>query len=112
VFSPGRLRAVRDLHRLTRAALADHAGLSAEQITGYETGTATPSAEAAAVLADALGVRPADLTGPAGADDSWEYWGVICAARPPMTEQQISMLATVLRRIDKHRTHRRNRPGE
>lgn len=94
LFSPGRLRAVRDLHDWTRADLAARAGATAAEVTGYETGATTPDANALAALAAALGVAPADLCSPAGAKDSWEYWGVICAARPPMTDHQIGMLAT------------------
>ncbi|MFB9727294.1 helix-turn-helix transcriptional regulator [Haloechinothrix salitolerans] len=103
VFSPGRLRAYRDLYGYTRVALGDRTGLPADTITAYEEGTATPPAAHLVTLAAALNVQPRDFTGPSGADNSWEYWGLICAAMPPMTADQIATVATVLRRIDKHR---------
>ena len=103
VFSPGRLRAYRDLYGYTRRSLADRAGIPADTLTAYEKGDLTPDAAALAALADALNVNVHAFTGPPGADDSWEYWGLICAAMPPMTDDQIATVATVLRRIDKHR---------
>ncbi|MFI5587224.1 helix-turn-helix domain-containing protein [Amycolatopsis sp. NPDC051758] len=103
VFSPGRLRAYRDLSGYTRVALAARVGIPADTLTAYEQGAATPDTATLTALADALNLGAGDLTGPPGADDSWEYWGLICAAMPPMTENQIATVATVLRRIDKHR---------
>jgi transcriptional regulator with XRE-family HTH domain len=105
VFSPGRLRAYRDLYGYTRIALGERTGLPADTITAYEEGKTTPPATHLASLATALTLHPGDLTGPPGADDSWEYWGLICAAMPPMTGEQIATVATVLRRIDHHRRH-------
>lgn len=102
-FSSGRLRAHRDLSRLTRAQLATITGLPVTGITAYERGTAAPSAAVVAGLAAALTVRVEQLTGPVGADDSWEYWDVICAAMSPMTVEEIASVGTVLRRIDTYR---------
>ncbi|MGH3947928.1 MAG: hypothetical protein ACRDSE_02225, partial [Pseudonocardiaceae bacterium] len=48
-----------------------------------------------------LQVTPGDLLGPAGVCDSWEYWGVICSHLPPMTDEQIATVGTVLRRIQR-----------
>jgi transcriptional regulator with XRE-family HTH domain len=103
VFSPGRLRGYRDRARLTRARLAHATETTAAAITGFETGTATPTAAVLATLAAAVGVPLARLTGPPGADTSREYWDVICAGMPPMTPEQIADVARVLRRIDAQR---------
>lgn len=111
VFSPGRLRAYRDLYGYTRVALGDRTGLPPDTITAYEEGTATPTAAHLVTLAAALNVGPGDFAGPPGADDSWEYWGLICAAMPPMTDDQIATVATVLRRIDKNREHPDDSPA-
>src|SRR5262249_26172763 len=99
VFSPGRLRAYRDLAGLTRGQLATNTGLPVAVVTAYEEGTAQPTDEHLSTLAEALSVTPGEFTGPPGAEDSWEYWGLICAAMPPMTTEQIASVATVLRRI-------------
>lgn len=111
VFSPGRLRAYRDLYRYTRIALGDRTGLLPDTITAYEEGTATPNTAHLTTLATALNIQPRDLIGPADADDSWEYWGLICATMPPMTSDQIATVATVLRRIDQHREHPDEHPA-
>ncbi|HEX5403156.1 MAG TPA: helix-turn-helix transcriptional regulator [Pseudonocardiaceae bacterium] len=102
VFSPGRLRAHRDLARLTRPQLATLTGLPVAVITGYETGITEPTTQHLAALARTLAVTPGELVGPPDAQDSWEYWALICAAMPPMTDEQITSVATVLRRIDQH----------
>lgn len=110
VFSPGRLRAYRDLNRYTRAMLGDRTGLPPDTIAAYEEGTATPTTTHMTALATALNIQPHDLIGSAGADNSWEYWGLICATMPPMTDDQIATVATVLRRIDQHRKHPNEHP--
>lgn len=97
------MRGHRDLSRLTRWDLALATGLAVPSITAYETGTEVPPATVLDVLADTLAVPMAELTVPAGADDSWEYWDVICAAMPPMTDDEITTVATVLNRIDARR---------
>lgn len=103
VFSPGRLRAYRDLYGYTRRSLAEKTGIPVDILTGYDLGVLTPDTATLTTLAHALNVDIHNLTGPPDADDSWEYWGLICAAMPPMTDDQIATVATVLRRIDKHR---------
>jgi transcriptional regulator with XRE-family HTH domain len=106
VFSPGRLRAYRDLAGLTRSQLATNTCLPVAAIIAYEEGTIPPIAKHLSRLADALAVTPGEFTGPPDADDSWEYWGLICAAMPPMTTEEIASVAFVLRRIDQRRaTH-------
>jgi transcriptional regulator with XRE-family HTH domain len=110
VFSPGRLRAYRDLYGYTRVALADRVGLHADTVAAYEQGAATPDTATLAALATALNVHVRDVIGPPGADDSWEYWGLICAAMPPMTDDQIATVATVLRRIDQQHQHAHDGP--
>lgn len=102
-FSPGRLRAHRDLSRLTRAQLSTVTGLPVASITAYECGTAAPPAAVVAVMAAALAVGVEELTGSVGADDSWEYWDVICANMSPMTVEEIASVGAVLRRIDAYR---------
>jgi transcriptional regulator with XRE-family HTH domain len=109
-FSPGRLRAYRDLYGYTRVTLAIRVGISADTLTAYEQGAAIPDTATLTTLAAALNVDAHAFTGQPGADDSWEYWGLICAAMPPMTEDQIATVATVLRRIDKHH-HPANDPA-
>lgn len=104
VFSPGRLRAIRDLCKLNRHQLATLAGLPAATVAAYEQGD-QPEPDHITALADALNVAVTDLHGPSDTNDSWEYWGVICAAMPPMTPEQIATVASVLRRIEKHRQH-------
>ncbi|SDC20339.1 hypothetical protein SAMN05216174_101492 [Actinokineospora iranica] len=79
-------------------------------IIAYEEGTAQPTDAHLSTLADALTVTTAEFTGPPDADDSWEYWGLICAAMPPMTSEQIASVAVVLRRIDQQRQNADTRP--
>ena len=110
VFSPGRLRAYRDLAGLTRGQLATNTRLPVAVIIAYEEGTAPPTDDHLTVLADALTVTPGEFTGPPGADDSWEYWGLVCAAMPPMTTEQIASVAVVVRRIDQQRHHGETTP--
>ncbi len=33
---------------------------------------------------------------------SWQRWTRVCAAMPPMTEEQITIIAAILNRIDRH----------
>lgn len=105
VFSPGRLRGYRDLRGLDRRQLAKAAGTTPVVIVAYEEATAQPDPNDLRALADALTVEPGALCGRADADDSWEYWSVRCAHLPPMTDEQIATVATVLRRIDQQRHH-------
>ncbi|REH48274.1 helix-turn-helix protein [Kutzneria buriramensis] len=109
VFSPGRLAAYRELFGYTPATLAARTGLDTDTIAAYEEGSATPDADTLTRLAGAVNVRPEQLFAPPGADDSQQYWGLICAAMPPMTADQIHAVATVLRRIDRQCAQR---PGQ
>jgi transcriptional regulator with XRE-family HTH domain len=112
VFSRGRLRAYRDLAGLTRDQLATNTRLPVAVIIGYEEGTAPPTDAHLSTLADALTVTTAEFTGPPDADDSWEYCGLICAAMPPMTTEQIASVAVVLRRIDQQRHNADTAPDD
>src|SRR5207244_313296 len=56
VFSPGRLRAYRDLYGYTRPALAARVGIPADTLTAYEQGAATPDTATLTALAAALNV--------------------------------------------------------
>lgn len=104
VFSRGRLRGYRDLRKLDRPQLAHAAGLSPTVVAGLESGTTQPSPGDVAALAHALQITPGELCGAVDADDSWEYWDVICSHLPPLSSEQIHTAATVLRRIhrDQH----------
>jgi transcriptional regulator with XRE-family HTH domain len=60
-FSGRRLRAIRTQRGLSREQLAVRAQVSMSAETRYEQGRAVPSVNAAAALAEALGVEIADL---------------------------------------------------
>lgn len=100
VFSRGRLRAYRDLAKLTRDQLAAITSLPVTAIIDYETGTAAPTMTDLTTLAHALNVTLDQFTGPPDAEESWEYWDLICAALPPLTGEQIATIGAILRRID------------
>lgn len=63
-FDPGRLRAARMAARLTQTALAAAADVHPNEVGYWEAGTRVPQVETVAVLARALGLRPADLLEP------------------------------------------------
>lgn len=100
VFSPGRLRAHRDLAGLTRDVLATITGVPVTVIIDYERGTHPPTDRDLTILVDALHVTADALQGPPGADQSIEYWQLICASMPPMTSDELASVVTILRRID------------
>lgn len=110
-FSPGRLRAHRDLAGLTRDGLSDATGVPVTAITAYERGNRPPTQQDLAALADVLQISLGALLGPPGADESFEYWELICAAMPPMTSDELASVVTILRRID-HRRHEQQRTGQ
>ncbi len=60
-FSGRQLRALRKERDLTREQLAVRAGISVSAEIRYEQGRAAPGVNAAAALADALGVKVDDL---------------------------------------------------
>jgi XRE family transcriptional regulator, aerobic/anaerobic benzoate catabolism transcriptional regulator len=62
----GRVRAVREQHRLTQSALAKRSGVSLRFLADVERGAANPSLLRMAELAAALGVSLADLVATAG----------------------------------------------
>jgi transcriptional regulator with XRE-family HTH domain len=108
------LRAHRDLARLTRDQLAATTGLAVTVIIAYERGTRPPTEPDLGALADALNRTPEDFMAAPGADDSFEYWGLITAAMPPMTSEQLASVVTILRRIDQrqHEHQTRDRPHD
>ena len=61
-FQPARLRLARELAQRSQAELVKRTGLSAAAISQYESGSARPSTDAIAKLADSLDVSPAFLT--------------------------------------------------
>ena len=63
-FDPGRLRAARMAAKLTQTALAAAADVHPNEVGYWEAGTRVPQVETVAVLARALGLRPADLLEP------------------------------------------------
>jgi transcriptional regulator with XRE-family HTH domain len=108
------LRAHRDLAHLTRDQLAATTGVPVTVIIAYERGTRPPTDPDLATLAAALNRTPADFMAALGADDSFEYWGLITAAMPPMTSDQLASVVTILRRIDQrqHEHETRDRPHD
>jgi transcriptional regulator with XRE-family HTH domain len=60
-----RLRELRDQHGWTRQELAERAGVSKEAIYTHERGRKHPRRDTLCLLAEALGVSPADLKGAA-----------------------------------------------
>lgn len=110
VFSPGRLRGYRDLRKLDRLQLAQAAQIAPAAIVAYETGTDRPNPHVLATLAAALQTTIDHLHGKPNVDDSWEYWEVICAHMPPMSNEQIATVATVLRRIQRRSHDNDERP--
>ena len=58
-----RLRELRDHRGWTRRELAERAGVSKEAIYAHERGRKHPRRDTLYLLADALGVSPADLVG-------------------------------------------------
>lgn len=61
VFSPERLRALREGQPMSREQLAINAGCSYPAVALYETGHRVPSHDMLDRLAAALGVEPDDL---------------------------------------------------
>jgi transcriptional regulator with XRE-family HTH domain len=60
-FSGRLLRAIRAQRQLSREQLAVRAGISVSAETRYEQGGAVPGVNAAAALAEALGIEISDL---------------------------------------------------
>ena len=60
-FSPGRLKALRELAGLTQSALAEAAQVPAGAVAEYESGRRVPQVEKVRALATALGQQPVDL---------------------------------------------------
>jgi DNA-binding XRE family transcriptional regulator len=103
VFGPARLRGYRHLRGLDHTALAAATHTTPQALVAIETGHATPSTGLITTLALVLGCQPADLHTTGDPADNSGYWDVICAALPPLTDTEITMTATALRRTIKDR---------
>lgn len=60
-FDGAKLRELREAAGLTLTVLAEAAGISAADVSRYERGLVTPSADVLFRLADALDVQPGEL---------------------------------------------------
>jgi transcriptional regulator with XRE-family HTH domain len=105
IFSPDRLRGLRDIAGLTRPELAERAGLSPLTITAYERRKSVPSAEALGRLADALRCS-VDALYDRGGDARDQYWSAACAALPPLSDADCRAVATIFKSIDAARVAR------
>ena len=97
---PQRLRAARDLRKLSQGELALKAGLQSSAISHFETGTRKPSFENLRRLADALSVTTDYLLGRvnevealAGADQLQRHFSAMTAADRDTTELLMALLA-------------------
>jgi transcriptional regulator with XRE-family HTH domain len=104
VLSPGRLRAWRHVHSVTLQALADAAGVSAAVVQATETGHPSaphPTPEMITAWADVLGCHTEQLcsTTPHG---QFEYWDAAVEAMPPMTTDDLAVVADIIARTHRH----------
>lgn len=100
-FSPPRLRSHRTAAGQTRTDLALRAELSAETIAALERGTITPSQRAIARMAAALDCAPLDLCDQG--DPASPLWKGVCAALPPLDDDELLVIGDLLHRIDTRR---------
>lgn len=98
MFAPARLRGYRHLRGLNHATLATATHTTPHTLAAIETGHATPDPTLITALARALDCPPAELHTTNDPADNTGYWDVICAALPPLTDTEITTVATALRR--------------
>lgn len=101
VFSPERLRAMREAVGFTRPTLGRRTRINIRTLEGYEAGRTAPSAAALGILAAALGCTVDDFF-------TWSAEDLAAARRtfedglalaPPLTEGQLARLAVLVRRV-------------
>ncbi len=108
MFAPARLRGYRHLRGLHHTTLATATHTTPQTLAAIETGQATPTPTLITALARALGCPTAELHTTDNPTDNTGYWDVICTALPPLTNTEITTIATALRRAttsDDHLPH-------
>jgi transcriptional regulator with XRE-family HTH domain len=91
-----RIRALRELKRLTQAELAEAADVTTNYVGVLERGQKVPTLETLVALAKALGVGPGELLG-AGEQDAWLDDLVTLGKAVPASRRQLVL--DVLRAI-------------
>jgi transcriptional regulator with XRE-family HTH domain len=96
-FSRSRLRAWRHLRGADYAALAESAGITADEVAAYEFGSGQPTTSTITAWATVLGCGPDQLrsTTPDGPD---EYWQAANQAMGPMSADDLAVVADVIMR--------------
>jgi transcriptional regulator with XRE-family HTH domain len=99
VFSPARLRAWRHARNVDHAALARAADVTTEQVAACEASQADPTPEMVAAWSAVLGCRPDQLRS-STPDGQAEYWSAANQAMPPMSAEDLAIVARVFTRAD------------
>jgi transcriptional regulator with XRE-family HTH domain len=97
VFSPARLRAWRHARNLDHGSLAAAAGVSADQVAACEDGQADPTPGMIASWSARLGCRPDQLRSTTP-DAPAEYWRAATEFMPPMSPEDLAVVARVFAR--------------
>jgi DNA-binding transcriptional regulator YiaG len=97
VFSPHRLRAWRHVTATSHTALAQTANVTAEHVQACERGTACPSGDTIRAWSAVLGCQ-ADQLMSTTPEDQAEYWRAASQAMPPISSEDLAVVADVLRR--------------
>jgi transcriptional regulator with XRE-family HTH domain len=93
VFSRARLRAWRHVTGTTYAALATAAGSTVEHVAACERGASQPDDAMITAWAGVLGCQPDQLRS-ACPDGPSEYWNAASQAMPPMTADDLAVVAS------------------
>lgn len=110
VFSPERLRAMREAVGFTRPTLGRRTRINIRTLEGYEAGRTAPSAAALGILAAALGCTvddfftwsAEDLAAARKTFEGYEHADRVVrnlAEMAPLTEGQLARLAVLVRRV-------------
>jgi predicted secreted protein len=97
VFSRARLRAWRHVTATTHTALAAATGSTIEQVQACEHGTTHPDDAMITAWAGVLGCQPDQLRSTCP-DGPTEYWNAASQAMPPMSADDLAVVADVILR--------------
>jgi transcriptional regulator with XRE-family HTH domain len=101
-FSGTRLRSRRHDKGFSREEFARRVGVKPVTIGSYESGFTTPSARALVAMAEALGCTPSVFYDH-GRDPVSPYWPGVCAALPPLIDNETVAVGDLLARIERRR---------
>jgi transcriptional regulator with XRE-family HTH domain len=111
-FSPARLRAWRHARTVDHLALAQAAGVTVDQVAACEDGQADPTPGMITAWSARLGCRPDQLRS-ATPDAPTEYWRAANEFMPPMSPEDLAVVARVFARNAHHTTsHGADPPGD